>query len=122
MIVEEKGRLFSKIKIIDLLTILFLLGLTPMFYFSYRLIIQKKPAVKYAKNEEMITGNNGIERYRSVRERDTDILKKKIINLEDKIIALQDKVNSLEHYTEETKAAIDKHVTETTKGLGPKKK
>ena len=42
-IVDEKGRLFGKINIIDFLVVLFLLCLMPMFYFGYK-ILAKKPA------------------------------------------------------------------------------
>lgn len=41
-IIDEKGRLFGKINVIDFLVILFLLTLMPMFYFGYK-IFQKKP-------------------------------------------------------------------------------
>ncbi len=36
-IIDEKGRLFGKINVIDFLVILFLLLFTPMFYFGYKL-------------------------------------------------------------------------------------
>lgn len=39
--IDEKGRLFGKINVIDFLVILFLFCLSPMFYFGYRLF--KKP-------------------------------------------------------------------------------
>lgn len=41
-IIDEKGRLFGKINVIDFSVILFLLTLTPMFYFGYK-IFRKKP-------------------------------------------------------------------------------
>ena len=41
-IIDEKGRLFGKINVIDFLVILFLIFLTPMFYFGYK-IFNKKP-------------------------------------------------------------------------------
>ena len=41
-IIDEKGRLFGKINVIDFLVILFLLSLTPMFYFGYKLSTSKK--------------------------------------------------------------------------------
>lgn len=43
-IIDEKGRLFGKINLIDFLAIIFLLSLTPVFYFGYK-IATKKPAV-----------------------------------------------------------------------------
>lgn len=41
-IIDEKGKLFGKINVIDFLVILFLLCLTPMFYFGYK-IFREKP-------------------------------------------------------------------------------
>ncbi len=43
-IIDGKGRLFGKINVIDFLVIIFLLGLTPIFYFGYKIFI-KKPSV-----------------------------------------------------------------------------
>ena len=43
-IIDEKGRLFGKINVIDFLVIIFLLSLTPMFYFGYK-IFNKNPSV-----------------------------------------------------------------------------
>lgn len=36
-IIDEKGRLFGRINLIDFLVILFLLGLAPVFYFGYKI-------------------------------------------------------------------------------------
>ncbi|MBC8488612.1 MAG: DUF4330 family protein [Bacteroidetes bacterium] len=36
-LMDEKGRLFGKINIIDFLVLLFLLSLTPMFYFGWKI-------------------------------------------------------------------------------------
>ena len=36
-IIDEKGRLFGKINVIDFLVILFLISLTPMFYYGYKI-------------------------------------------------------------------------------------
>lgn len=44
-IIDEKGRLFGKINIIDFLVILFLLSLTPMLYFGYKISNKKAPEV-----------------------------------------------------------------------------
>lgn len=41
-IIDEKGRIFGKINIIDALVIIFFLCLTPMFYFGHK-ILNKKP-------------------------------------------------------------------------------
>lgn len=41
-VIDEKGRLFGKINVIDFLAILFLLSLTPMFYFGYKIFTPKK--------------------------------------------------------------------------------
>ncbi len=43
-IIDEKGKLFGKINVIDFLVIIFLLSLTPMFYFGYK-IFNKNPSV-----------------------------------------------------------------------------
>lgn len=43
-IIDEKGRLFGKINIIDFLVIVFLVSLIPMFYFGYKLSDAKKLA------------------------------------------------------------------------------
>ncbi|MBL7196524.1 MAG: DUF4330 domain-containing protein, partial [Candidatus Omnitrophica bacterium] len=45
-IIDEKGRLFGKINIIDFLVIIFLLSLTPMFYFANKIYTNDKPEVK----------------------------------------------------------------------------
>lgn len=45
-IIDEKGKLFGKINIIDFLAVLFLLSLLPMFYFGYRLSRIKPPEVE----------------------------------------------------------------------------
>lgn len=37
-IIDEKGRLFGKVNIIDFLVILFLISLTPIFYFAYKIL------------------------------------------------------------------------------------
>ena len=50
-IIDEKGRLFSKINIIDFLAIIFLLSLTPMFYFGYKFFNKKPPKSEAAKIE-----------------------------------------------------------------------
>jgi len=43
-VIDEKGRLFGKINIIDFFVIIFLVSLIPMFYFGYRLSNAKKLA------------------------------------------------------------------------------
>lgn len=42
-IIDEKGRLFGKINVIDFLVILFLFFLAPMFYFGYKALTKKPP-------------------------------------------------------------------------------
>lgn len=41
-IIDDKGRLFGKINIIDFLVILLLLSLIPMFYFGYKIFTKKQ--------------------------------------------------------------------------------
>lgn len=42
-IIDEKGRLFGRINVIDFLVLLFFLGLSPMFYFGYKIFNKKPP-------------------------------------------------------------------------------
>ena len=42
-IIDEKGKLFGKINVIDFLVLLFFLCLTPMFYFGYKIFNKKPP-------------------------------------------------------------------------------
>lgn len=44
IIIDEKGRLFGKINLIDFLVIIFLFSLTPMFYLGYKIFIKKTVA------------------------------------------------------------------------------
>lgn len=48
-IIDEKGRLFGKINIIDFTIIIFLLGFVPLFYFWYK--ISNKPLPPQHRNE-----------------------------------------------------------------------
>lgn len=49
-IIDEKGRLFGKINVIDFLVIIFLFSLMPMFYLGYKISRQsKKPIVEEPK-------------------------------------------------------------------------
>ena len=41
-IIDDQGRLFGKVNIIDLIVLIFFLSLTPMFYFGWK-IYQKPP-------------------------------------------------------------------------------
>ena len=45
-IIDEKGKLFAKINVIDFLVILFLFCLVPMFYFAYKILILKPVVLK----------------------------------------------------------------------------
>lgn len=51
-IIDGKGRLFGKMNIIDFLVIVFLLGLTPMFYFGYKIYNKKAPEVKVQEQQQ----------------------------------------------------------------------
>ena len=44
MLIDEKGKIFGKINIIDLGVIIFILSLVPMIYFGYKIFI-KQPVV-----------------------------------------------------------------------------
>ena len=52
-LIDEKGRLFGKINVIDFLVVLFLLCLMPMFYFGYK-IMTKKPMVEAPQKREFV--------------------------------------------------------------------
>jgi len=41
-IIDEKGRLFGKINIIDIIVVVFLLSLVPMVYYGYRIVTAEK--------------------------------------------------------------------------------
>ena len=45
-IMDDKGRLFGKLNIIDFLVLIFLLSLTPMFYFGYKIYTRPKPELE----------------------------------------------------------------------------
>lgn len=50
-IIDEKGRLFGKINVIDFLVILFLISWAPMFYYGHK-IFHKKPVASVKENVE----------------------------------------------------------------------
>lgn len=44
-LIDEKGRIFKKVNLIDLLVVLFIISLFPMFYFGYKTIAEKNQIV-----------------------------------------------------------------------------
>jgi len=86
-IIDEKGRLFRRINVIDFLVILFLLCLAPMFYFGYK-IFNKRQFVDQIKRQLAIDKQKEDEN--SVEE------KERII---DRIDTLEKKVNILSNKT-----------------------
>ena len=54
-IIDEKGRLFGKVNIIDFLVLLFIFFLVPMFYFGYKLFSKKNIATPGVAEEYMDT-------------------------------------------------------------------
>lgn len=54
-IIDEQGRIFGRINVIDFLVLLFFVSLTPMFYFGYK-IFNKKPPVSQASQTGNFTG------------------------------------------------------------------
>lgn len=50
-VIDEKGRLFGKINVIDLLVALFILSLVPMFYFGYKIAHQREIERQELKRE-----------------------------------------------------------------------
>jgi len=60
-IVDEKGRIFGKINVIDFIIVLCLVFLIPMFYYSYRIIfIYKEPNTEQTKKLNKIIEIMGI--------------------------------------------------------------
>lgn len=53
-IIDEKGRLFEKINVIDFAVIVFLLSLTPMFYFGYKILNYRSSVGTDQKHQENI--------------------------------------------------------------------
>lgn len=53
-IIDERGRFFSKVNVIDFLVILFLLFFVPVFYFGYKIIFMKPVAIVLEKEKEAI--------------------------------------------------------------------
>lgn len=53
-LVDEKGRLFGVINVIDFLAILFLLLLTPMFYFGYRIFHSSVSKTKIEEKKKIV--------------------------------------------------------------------
>lgn len=54
-IINEKGKLFGRVNIIDFLVIIFLLFLTPTFYFGYQLFTKRTACLKEANQKEFGT-------------------------------------------------------------------
>lgn len=44
--IDNEGRLFGKINLIDLFIVVFLLSLTPMFYFTYKIFNKRHPVTE----------------------------------------------------------------------------
>lgn len=51
-IIDENGRLFGKINVIDFMAVIFLLSLTPMFYFGYKIFSNKSSQDQAQKQQE----------------------------------------------------------------------
>ena len=62
-IIDDKGMLFSRINIIDFLVLLFILCLTPMFYFGWK--IMTKPTVVVEKPPTIQLDKADYEKYTS---------------------------------------------------------
>ncbi|MFC1674321.1 DUF4330 family protein [Candidatus Omnitrophota bacterium] len=61
-IIDKQGRLFGKINVIDFAVILFLLSITPMFYYGYKLhiaarqtAVETRPRLSAVEQEKRIT-------------------------------------------------------------------
>ena len=53
-IIDEKGRLFEKINIIDFLVAAFLLLLIPIYYFVHRVSTVETPKIEYLEHLETV--------------------------------------------------------------------
>ena len=62
MIIDDKGRVFGKINIIDLLVVIFILSLTPMFWYGYK-IFNKKPIAPIAPIIKTINPQEQIDNF-----------------------------------------------------------
>ncbi len=99
-IIDEKGMLFGKINVIDFLVVLFLIFLTPMFYFGYKIWGTEKPvAEKQMIQVEVKFSNVLLELANAMREGDVEkdsaanvkgVLTKIITNEPPKSLLLQD--------------------------------
>lgn len=87
-IIDEKGRLFGKINVIDFSVILFLLFLLPMFYFGYKMFLKKITPVPVVENRKFIE----IEIYCKFIELKPEILK--LIAVGDKEMDEKDRIIS----------------------------
>ena len=52
-IIDEKGRIFGKINVIDFITIVLIVSIVPMFYFGSELVAFKRPAKNRAVRLEV---------------------------------------------------------------------
>ena len=43
-IIDKRGMIFGKVNVIDFLVVIFILSLTPMFYFGWKLYTKKLPS------------------------------------------------------------------------------
>lgn len=58
MIIDEKGKLFGKINVIDLLVILFFVALIPMFYYGYKIFNRPMPVITSIEPDEGLNSSN----------------------------------------------------------------
>lgn len=78
MLIDEKGRLFGKINLIDFLVIVFLLALTPMFWFGYK-IFTKRPAPTPAPTPTQSISLEEYELWQAIKKEHPRLFKKKPI-------------------------------------------
>jgi len=76
-IIDEKGRLFGKINVIDFLVIMFLFCFVPMFYFGYKFLTTKEAArgnefITIEANCQLIKLNPGLLKDISVGDKELD--------------------------------------------------
>jgi len=81
-ILDAQGRLFGKINVIDFLALMFLVSLTPMFYFGYK-IVNKKPQAPQAQEFPVVP--------KAIIETEFDFTFTKLDSHTAKLIAIGDK-------------------------------
>ena len=99
-IIDDKGRLFGKINVIDFLALVFLIALIPMFYSGYKIFNHKVPAIipvieKIEKSEydKLLSNYNKLSSDYDNINLDYRKLQEEYVSIGDKYKRVNDKVN-----------------------------